>query len=319
MHLTHRPAQWGDLDTCSRLMRGDQFYDPALRARRTEIWRRQIVEEAMLSVVIEDKDLPAPTRIRAFSTSVFVSDAFIAEAKAGLPPGLVGHLHARSWTGKSPILGPAAIRRANAHQGLNVIIDGYGFAERLSSAEAVPVIEMMFGCFFSYHAGYQIKEMLVEQYGQERALMNIAAGLRLRTDYVDYLASHPETMQTPDQQPMLTGLTREEAFASLGNRYFPLFLYTHPQLGFRPAEQRLLSQALRGGTNEECARALGVSPSAVKKCWETVYARVSRIDPSLLDSPADAVRPEAKRGAEKKPRLLAYLQQHPEELRPYQR
>ena len=317
MPLSHRPAAPQDLDACWRIVRGDQFYAPALRETRTAFWRKLIAEEAARSVVVEDSERPPETRLRAFSLSVFVTDAFAAEAKTTLPPSIAGHLHAQTLAGASPILGHAAIGRANARGGLTLVINPYGYARDGDPKALMAATEMMFACLFTYHAGYQIKELLMESYEHEWAFKNVAGGLHTRTEYGNYLTAHPDAALPP--QPTLLGLTREEAFDSLGNRCFPLFVCGRPRFGFRRGEQRLLSQALRGGTNDDCARALGVTPSAVKKCWEAIYTRVSRIDPGMLDSPADAARPEAKRGAEKKPRLLAYLQQHPEELRPYQR
>ncbi len=60
---------------------------------------------------------------------------------------------------------------------------------------------------------------------------------------------------------------------------------------------------------------LGVSLSAVKKTWRTIYGRVTAKSPGLIP---DQVPEElsSERGKEKKQRLLAYLREHPEELRP---
>ena len=324
MPLSHRPAAPQDLDACWRIVRGDSFYPPALRETRTAFWRRLMAEEAALSVVVEDFERPLETRLRAFSLSAFVTDAFAAEARAALPPGIDSHLHAQTLAGASPILGHAAIGRANARGGLTLVINPFGYASDGSDADLIEAAEMMFGCLFSYHAGYQIKELLVENYLWEWAVRNIAAGLRTRTQYAADPAARPNAAPTP--QPTLLGLTREEAFASLGNRFFPLFVCSRPRFGFRRSEQRLLSHALRGGTNEESAQALNVSLSAVKKCWEAIYSRVAETAPELLfETAPELLFPQPydaplgrTRGVGKKDHLLAYLRQHPEELRPYQ-
>ncbi len=314
MPLSHRPATPRDIDACWRIVRGDRFYPPALHESRTAFWQRMIAEEALLSVVVEDSERPPETRLRAFSFSVFVSDAFAAEAKTALPPGLAGHLHARGLADDSPVLGHSAVGRANAHGGLNVVLNPFGYAWDATEEAVLEVTEMMFGCLFTYHAGYQIKEILLENHSWERAVKNMAAGLRVRTDYRTHFAARPDAAP-PGQPPILLGLTREEAFESLGNRFFPLFVCSRPCFGFRRSEQRLLEHALRGGTNEEVSVALGVSLSAVKKSWEAVYARVAQAAPELIAQPSES--PGPGRGAEKKNRLLTYLRQHPEELRPY--
>ena len=56
-----------------------------------------------------------------------------------------------------------------------------------------------------------------------------------------------------------------------------------------------------------------MSVSAVKNWWRDIYGRVADADPGLLP-PGNA---EGARGPEKRRRLLRYLREHPEELRPY--
>jgi DNA-binding NarL/FixJ family response regulator len=103
--------------------------------------------------------------------------------------------------------------------------------------------------------------------------------------------------------------------ARIGSWVGSLFVYQPPQFDFRPSEQRLLLAALQGGTDDSLAETLGVSLSAVKKTWRTTYSRVTAKSPGLIP---DQVPEEltSERGKEKKQRLLAYLREHPEELRP---
>ena len=92
--------------------------------------------------------------------------------------------------------------------------------------------------------------------------------------------------------------------------------YRKPVIGFTRSEQRLLSAALQGGTDGELCDLLGVSLSAVKKTWASIYLRVQSAKPSdariELDESIDG-----DRGKEKKQKLLVFLREHPEELRPY--
>src|SRR2546429_6039975 len=65
--------------------------------------------------------------------------------------------------------------------------------------------------------------------------------------------------------------------------YTTLFrsVYQAPRFGFSASEQRLLLKAFLGGTDEDLADELGVSLSAVKKAWQSIYERVSACDPEL--------------------------------------
>jgi len=78
----------------------------------------------------------------------------------------------------------------------------------------------------------------------------------------------------------------------------------------------LLLAGLRGGTDEELADELGISLSAVKKAWQSIYERVSACDPELVPAAHPTESGAYERGKMKKQRLIAYLRDHPEELRP---
>jgi hypothetical protein len=60
---------------------------------------------------------------------------------------------------------------------------------------------------------------------------------------------------------------------------------------------------------------LDVSLSAVKKTWASIYLRSLSRRPSDVKIEFDGT--DGDRGKEKKQKLLAYLREHPEELRPY--
>jgi hypothetical protein len=95
------------------------------------------------------------------------------------------------------------------------------------------------------------------------------------------------------------------------------FSLRSPQIGFSRSEQKLLSAALRGGTDEELSDELVISLSAVKKAWSSVYDRAAEHLPdSILAVETEEERRNGDRGKQKKQRLLAYLREHPEELRP---
>lgn len=90
-------------------------------------------------------------------------------------------------------------------------------------------------------------------------------------------------------------------------------------LGFNRSEQRLLSCALPGATDEQLTEMLEVSLPAIKKMWISIYHRVENCLPELISDPLPGDTPASGRGKEKRRRLLAYLREHPEELRPISR
>jgi hypothetical protein len=72
-------------------------------------------------------------------------------------------------------------------------------------------------------------------------------------------------------------------------------------LGLNRSEQRLLSCALPGETNEQLAGMLGTTLSGVKKMWVSIYRRVENCLPELIPDPLrldiPGVGEEGKSGA----------------------
>ena len=77
----------------------------------------------------------------------------------------------------------------------------------------------------------------------------------------------------------------------------------------------MLLAALGGRTDEDITETLEISLSAVKKTRRSIYERVTAQSPGLIpDQVPEELTSEGSK--EKKQRLLAYLREHPEELRP---
>jgi len=84
-----------------------------------------------------------------------------------------------------------------------------------------------------------------------------------------------------------------------------------PQIAFTPSEQELLEVALEGADDAAAAKSLFVSVAAIKRRWAGIFERVAAIRPDLCP-PADGAR-----GIQKRQRVLTYVRNHPEELRPF--
>jgi hypothetical protein len=94
----------------------------------------------------------------------------------------------------------------------------------------------------------------------------------------------------------------------------PLFLHRDPQLGLTDPDQTLLLAALRDPSDEAIARELSISIAGVRWRWAQLFERVSRTRPDLIP-PAYG----DKRGSGKRLRILQYVREHREELRPFAR
>jgi len=167
-------------------------------------------------------------------------------------------------------------------------------------------------------AGYRLKQFLANTIGEQAYRETRDAGAILRCDYSNLLC----TSNGADQswlRPRLVGLTKEEAEAHPGSYLSHFFVHNSARFHFSPSEQRLLRHALVGETCEDLASSMSLSPWTVKKRWQAIYVRVSDVDPDLLPSRVAEGADVHGRGAERRRRLLAYLRQHPVELRPFER
>ena len=81
----------------------------------------------------------------------------------------------------------------------------------------------------------------------------------------------------------------------------------------RETFQQLLAAALNGATDEELGAELGLTVFAVKARWRSAFSRIAGIRPGLVED----VNGLGGRGGQKRHRVVAYLREHPEELRPY--
>ncbi len=316
MAVRHRPMRPEDVGECIEIVRAHPILGPRQGnaiEHLSAVCISLLGREAFRAVVFEDAKDSQVRRVGA-GVSVFVSDDFLVELKT--PPFFwVGpELIRRIIRGNSPLLSDKEMRQANANGGLNLLawiaaLD----AEHLGSVDANPA---MFSAFVSEHRGFLLKELVGQGVSLEALEGAIrSGGLFFSPVEARYVESLDKPLHEVLAAPYLIGLTRELAIARVGTWIGSLFVYQPPHFGFRPSEQRLLLAALQGGTDEDLANTLGISLSAVKKTWRSIYDRVGAHSPGLIP---DKVPEESnsERGKEKKQRLLAYLREHPEELCP---
>ena len=184
----------------------------------------------------------------------------------------------RLLNGNSPVLSDKQVRQANAGAGLNSVTWVGAFdTDHWQSVEAHSA---MFAAFVGEHQGFLLKELVGFGMSVEALEGTLRSGALLLSP-VDgrYVDSVDRPLQEIFAKPHLVGLTRELAMARIRTWVGSLFVYHPPQFAFRPSEQRLLLAALQGGTDEDLAAALGISLSAVKKTWRSIYDRVAATGP----------------------------------------
>jgi hypothetical protein len=282
-----------------------------------ETWLDLLPREAFTAVVFEEFRGNS-CRFVGAGISVFLSDAFVREMKR--PPLVwVGpEIVRRISRGNSPVLSDKQLAESNTRDGLNLF--GWHGATSLEDGNRVEVLNTFFGSFIELHRGFLIKEVLgqADSNGMVSAMSNSGGGY-FDPELGRHVQSLPASAEGILSRPHLMGQTREMAIAGAWLSGSSLFSWQPPQFRFRRSEQRLLKSALRGGTDEDLSKDLHISLSSVRRTWLAIYDRVAAHAPEILGESFRLGNPSPGRGRGKKHRLLAYLREHPEELRPISR
>jgi hypothetical protein len=323
MALRARPMRPQDVARCTEIIAThpviSQHYGRAIQDLRPA-WLRLVRSEAFTSGVFEKLD-GARTTICFVGVSVFVTDDFVRELKR--PPlfWFGPELARRIVHGDSPVLNDKQVATANAHDGLNLVVwAGCPHPDFLNEPE---LARFVMDKFIEYHRGFQIKELISSQVESvERLLFTLEAGALLWDPrHGRYIKPSQRDMRAIVEKPHLTGVTRDlqrEGRTWRASWVGALFDYHTPRFGFSRSQQRMLLEALSGesGTDQELAGTLRVSLPTIKKTWLSIYDKVAECEPDLILGGKQADRGASERGKEKRRRLLAYLREHPEELRP---
>jgi hypothetical protein len=255
--------------------------------------------------------------------SVIVNDDFVRELKT--PPRFWPgpELTKRILRGDFLGLSEKQVRDGNSRGGLNLVVwEGCAHRDFESNPE-------LYRCamegFVQVHRGYLWNEVInAPAESVERLHWTLKTGGLLWDSETDrYVETLNDEAQEIVGRPHVVGVRRKELLerpwlgaASWVGR---LFDYHPPLLGFNRSEQRVLASALAGATDEHLSGMLGTSVPAIKKTWASIYRRVADHMPELIPDAFQSDAGGSPRGKEKRRELLAYLREHPEELRPVAR
>jgi len=317
--LRWRTMQRNDVAPCAEIVASHSVigvrYGAAIKSLR-RVWLELLGSEAMTTAVFEEV-VRDRAQIIGVGVGLFVRDEFIRELKTPPQFWIGPELIKRVLKGASPALTDTQVRAANSDGGLNELV--WETIALESFATRTDLYHLMGRAYIEIHRGYQFKEMITSQAeSPERLQWAVdAGGLLWDPVSAKYVKSLKKSGAEFAGKPHVVGITRELEFERPGSWIGVLFDYHAPRIWFSPAEQRMLRTAIssRTETNPVLAKNLGLSLPAVKKLWLSIYARVALHAPEVMAGP-DKSGDEKKRGAEKKRRLLAYVEEHPEELRP---
>ena len=298
-----RPITESDLSKCLEIQPacvGDQIVG---RSAALRVWKSLLDNPSFQANVIESERPLSGHKIVACGMGVFVTKAFADREIQDPRPGLNSRIIAGIASGESVVLSRAQIGEGNAGEG-NDFVNMYGtWRDGILNPDQLAEVHALLGTSFAEHfAGYRFNRVLKEAIGHERIALARATG------------TYRMVAEFEESGSALAVATRESILTAPYSVAATMFRYRAPVLRLRPAEQKLLVAALGGKTDAELSADLGLSIEAIKKRWMSIFDRVDEFKPEILSG---AEADSDVRGPQKRHRVVAYVRNHPEELRPF--
>jgi hypothetical protein len=310
--MSWRPIRPTELEECLSLnpkCMGDELVG---RDRAVAAWRRLRAARSFRCVAIES-DVPIKGhRIVGFAANVFVSASFAERETAEPKPGLNARLISSIASGDPVVLTATQLAAENTQGCLHLIVlQPSSMPAVLTPEECQDVIRQISLANLSCFDGYRVRQVLMEATSADD--IEIAKSFqvwKLLCSLEDYHRRNPGNSWNRDRALFAIDLAGGHSFEVKAGHN------REPVLGLRNSDQELLEAALRAATDIELSVELGLKLPALKKRWASVFNRVAVAKPDLLPGLDDNLDRQT-RGRQKKHRLLAYVREHPEELRPY--
>ncbi len=314
-----------DLPSCVDIDPQHAGYEIVGQERALKVWKQLIRFRSFQSAVVEADPPIAGHRIVGFGASVFVTRPFADQELLHPQPGLNARIIANIAAGANVAVGAnvassesvalteAQLGTGNLDGGLDLVDLFPQWRKGILTPRQVEEVQTaLASSFLEAHRGFRLNRILTETVNAVERLsyLELSRTWRIVSDFSDFYSQHPESNWNRDR--CLAIVTREEALP--GHITGMLFQYQEPVLRLPDADQRLLETALAGLTDEELAQQLEIGLPTVKKRWRSIFERVSA-RPDLFPRFPDG-SDDASRGRQKRHHILAYVRQHPEELRP---
>lgn len=312
--LSWRKTRPGDLPECLRLHPAKNGAERVGGHRVLDAWNRLLgLTHATRSAVVE-LHRKNGSEIVGFGFGVFVKKSF-AEAELRNPaPGLNCRIIESTFDDDSAVATYEEVRDANTRGDLDQVVLDTSWKEGHLDAEQVHEVRILLAkSYQELYAGYRLSRILAELV-DERDFWH-AQGLRpfqIVDRFEEYWKSNPDSQWNPKRALIVA--TAETMRGDPGSVAAELFHHHRdPQFGFTREEQDLLEVALEGVDDAAGAKALFVTLPAIKRRWQNIFHRVGALMPDLCPPDGDGTR-----GIQKRQRILTYVRNHPEELRPFE-
>jgi hypothetical protein len=308
-----RKTRASDLPECLKLHPAKNGAENVGDSRAIKAWQQLLeMTHASRSALVE-LNWNGKVEIVGFGFGSFVKKSF-AEAEVLNPkPGLNSRIIESLVRGNCVIATYEEVRDANTRGDLEqVILDTSWKDRRLTATQRDEVRVLLGRAYQELFSGYRFSRILTELV-DELDMWHVHGhrSFHIVDRYEKFRRANPETTWNPDRA--LVAVTVESMRADPHSIAAELFQHhLQPQFGFTRVEQELLEAAREGADDASVSKSLCVSVPAIKRRWANIFDRVAAIRPDLCPFDGDGTR-----GTQKRQRVLAYVRNHPEELRPF--
>ena len=298
--MNWRPLRAAELETCLRVEPGNVGDELIGWPAALSAWKTLSKSPAFNSAVVETQTSDGTARIVGFGASAFVTPEFANAELANPTPGMMSRLIASVYHERAVVLDYDALSLANAQDSLDLFVLRGSCAADVTDPQEFHEAQMALAAsFIEIHLGYSLQRVIGEPMLDVSIEMCERSGVWRRIGNSTIWAAQRRDITEEFNWP------------------FSRLFYAHkPIFGFKRAEQELLSVALDWHTDEELAAALHLHVGSVKKRWASIIDRVAHIAPQIVEG-EKVVETAHVRGRQKRHRVLAYVREHPEELRPF--
>lgn len=224
-------------------------------------WRWLLRERGFSGVVVSEA---AASETAACGAAIFVAREWVDQELGNPRPGLNARLIEKVIReGGQSVLNWEGVARGNAEGTLDLLILFANWRAELKPEEVSEAQMHLAMSFLELHRGYRLKRMLTEAVDSgDIAHLNSVPSWRNISTFDEWFAANPHTSFNRDRALGL--VTYESCMMEPGTVAMSLFRHRQPTLGLNDNEQSLLLSALRRVSDEEIARDLHISESAVR-------------------------------------------------------
>jgi hypothetical protein len=306
MQIRYRRGTPTDIIRNPQLLESERaLFPPSVWRILPDLLADLLNRERILLCVLDDID---SGRAVLMGASAFLLPEFLDQALAR-GEGLLGAAFLEESRGCAAFLNPKQVRDANRREDLRLLIF-FGVPQHglrpdatlgnmMGDPGSLMVLDSVMEAWSFFHKGFQFRELWSDRATPLLFHLYLQLGFNI----------HQERKLGDGTTAKVMRLTRDRAVEMWPAGASPAMISPPPRLGFTRAEQKLLELALLDRSDRDAAAELQLSAEAIKKRWRSIYAKISRMEPSLLRSDLT--------GADQRRALLQSLRNNLQEIRPF--